>query len=224
MPRSQATLVVMLRSQRYKIQLIHYRTAIKGWLIRLQYWWLTVEKERLIPWSILGLIPLLLAVAIWQAIDFQRTSVENGPSSNETQHTGVRTQQHSRELHCLALNVYHEARGEPRAGQFAVAEVTMNRVASKRFPNTVCDVVHEKRWDRIRKRYVGAFSWTELESVSTSDSKAWERAMEVAERVYHEQEKPRVNGALFYHARHIRPSWARKKTRVARLGRHYFYR
>jgi spore germination cell wall hydrolase CwlJ-like protein len=44
-------------------------------------------------------------------------------------------------LRCLALNIYHEARSEPRAGQIAVASVTLNRVKSKRFPGTVCDVV-----------------------------------------------------------------------------------
>ena len=67
----------MLRSRRYKIRLIDYRTAINGWFVRLQYWWLTLEKERLVPWSILALIPVLLAVAIWQSIELQRKSMEN---------------------------------------------------------------------------------------------------------------------------------------------------
>ena len=43
------------------------------------------------------------------------------------------------------------SRGEPRSGQFAVAEVTMNRVASRYFPSTVCSVVYEKRWDVLRR-------------------------------------------------------------------------
>ena len=47
------------------------------------------------------------------------------------------------ELHCLALNIYHEARGEPELGKFAVANVTMNRVNDARFPKTVCDVVRQ---------------------------------------------------------------------------------
>ncbi|NIO43392.1 MAG: hypothetical protein GTO41_26515, partial [Burkholderiales bacterium] len=59
---------------------------------------------------------------------------------------------HAQELNCLALNVYHEARGEPMAGQYAVAEVTMNRVASRRYPNTVCKVVFQKKWDVLRGR------------------------------------------------------------------------
>src|SRR5262245_60964762 len=64
-------------------------------------------------------------------------------------------------LMCLARNGYFEARGEPVAGQFAVAEVTMNRKASRLFPRTVCEVVYQKNWDPIRKREVAAFSWTE---------------------------------------------------------------
>ena len=61
---------------------------------------------------------------------------------------------------CLAFDVYFEARGEPEAGQYAVAEVTMNRVASGRYPDTVCGVVHQKNWDPLRKRYVSAFPGT----------------------------------------------------------------
>jgi len=129
-----------------------------------------------------------------------------------------------RDLTCLALNVYHEARGEPLDGQLAVAEVTMNRVASSRYPDTVCGVVYEKRWDRLRGRYVGAFSWTELEAFAEPDEKAWHRAREAAEKVYSERHAPSLEGALFYHSKRVRPSWARNKTPVARIGRHVFYR
>jgi hypothetical protein len=68
-------------------------------------------------------------------------------------------------LACLARNIYFEARGEPVAGQFAVAEVTMNRKASRLFPRTVCEVVYQKTWDPIRKREVAAFSWTEFKKM-----------------------------------------------------------
>ena len=57
-----------------------------------------------------------------------------------------------RNLTCLARNVYFEARGEPTAGQYAVAEVTMNRKASGRYSDTVCGVVYQKSWDPLRKR------------------------------------------------------------------------
>lgn len=127
------------------------------------------------------------------------------------------------DLSCLARNIYFEARGEPMAGQYAVAEVTLNRVASSRFPGTVCDVVHETRWDARRKRYVAAFSWTELDSLSRPRGLPWQRATMVAVAAYDNQEASRVPGALFYHAERISPRWSRSKKLVAEIGRHKFY-
>jgi N-acetylmuramoyl-L-alanine amidase len=127
-------------------------------------------------------------------------------------------------LTCLALNVYHEARGEPLAGQYAVAEVTMNRLASSRFPKTICSVVYEKNWDYRRFRYVGAFSWTELERLPPPSGAAWERAWRVAEAVYAGRRAPELNGALYYHATYVQPSWSSQKKRVAEIGNHIFYR
>ena len=128
------------------------------------------------------------------------------------------------DIKCLTLNIFHEARSESTAGQRAVASVTLNRVASKRYPNTICEVVYEKRWDRIRKRYVGAFSWTEFDTPPKLKSKAWFRAWDVAELAYKEKDKVLLNGALFYHAKYIKPSWARKKKPVAKIGQHIFYK
>jgi spore germination cell wall hydrolase CwlJ-like protein len=128
------------------------------------------------------------------------------------------------DLRCLAENVYHEGRGESLAGQQAIAEVTLNRVASPLFPDTVCAVVHEQRWDAARKRYVGAFSWTEIDTLHRPRGRAWERSVAAARAVYDREAEPRVDGALFYHATSIEPSWAKTKVRVARIGNHVFYR
>jgi len=130
----------------------------------------------------------------------------------------------ARDLHCLTQNIYHEARGEPEAGKVAVALVTMNRVSSGRFPGTICEVVFEKRWDAIRRRYVGAFSWTELESTQPLDAKAWQKSRRAAETVYNGRQTFELDGVLFYHARHIKPSWARTMKPVKKIGRHVFYR
>ena len=127
-------------------------------------------------------------------------------------------------LECLARNVYYEARGEPLAGQYAVAEVTMNRAASGSFPDTVCDVVHEKRWDDIRNRYVGAFAWTEFYALPEPAGEAWETARKVAEDVFFRRTPPLLDGATHFHATYIRPSWAKQRRPVARIGGHVFYR
>ncbi|HUF71938.1 MAG TPA: cell wall hydrolase [Gammaproteobacteria bacterium] len=117
------------------------------------------------------------------------------------------------DLKCLAENVYYESRGEPLVGQYAVAEVTMNRVASRAFPNSVCAVVRSR----------GAFSWTYATNLREPYGYEWRRAQAVASSVYDNIEAPLVNGALFYHATHVSPAWAATRTQVALVGRHLFY-
>jgi len=122
---------------------------------------------------------------------------------------------HARSLDCLARNVYYEARGEPTAGQYAVAEVTMNRKASKRYPKTVCEVVYQKE----------AFSWTEMRLREEPDGEAWLRAVQVAEDVYY-QRRPRTlhPNVMYFHATYVQPDWSAEKRRVGRIGKHVFYR
>ena len=139
-------------------------------------------------------------------------------------HQLVKYKNIQKDIKCLALNIFHEARSESKVGQRAVADVTLNRVASKHYPDNVCDVVYEKRWDRIRKRYVGQFSWIEFDQPPKLKSKAWYRAWKIAEEAYQEKDKKLLKGAIFYHAKYIKPSWARKKKPVARIGNHIFYK
>jgi spore germination cell wall hydrolase CwlJ-like protein len=122
---------------------------------------------------------------------------------------------HLRSLECLARNVYYEARGEPLAGQYAVAEVTMNRKASPRYPKTVCEVVYQKE----------AFSWTELGVLEPPVGDSWILAVHVAEDVYYGR-RPRTLQAnvLHFHAAYVRPDWSAERQRVARIGKHLFYR
>jgi spore germination cell wall hydrolase CwlJ-like protein len=122
---------------------------------------------------------------------------------------------HARSVECLARNVYYEARGEPAAGQYAVAEVTMNRRASPRYPKTVCEVVYQK----------SAFSWTDFSVVLPAPGGAeWERAQRIAEAVYYQKRLPTLQGALFYHAAYVQPDWSKERKRVTRIGQHVFYR
>ena len=120
---------------------------------------------------------------------------------------------HARSLECLARNVYYEARGESTAGQYAVAEVTMNRKASPFYPKTVCEVVYQK----------DAFSWTG-EVLQPPAGTAWHRARKVAEDVYYQRRPPAMQGVLHFHATYVRPEWSKERQRVARIGKHVFYR
>jgi spore germination cell wall hydrolase CwlJ-like protein len=128
------------------------------------------------------------------------------------------------DLRCLAENIYFEARSEPLAGQHAVAEVTLNRVRSPRFPDTVCEVVHEAHWDPVRRRRTAAFSWTELKSTHEPRGAAWRRAVDAATAVYDGTHTPVVSNALFYHTTSIHPYWAKEKKSIATIGNHVFYR
>jgi len=130
-----------------------------------------------------------------------------------------------RNLKCLAMNVYHEARSEPESGQYAVAVVTMNRVASTRYPEDVCKVVYQKAWSERNQRYVSAFSWTtDGKENIPYESEAWKKAYQVASDVYYDELPHKVKDALYYHADYVKPRWAKNKIRITKIGRHIFYK
>ncbi len=124
-----------------------------------------------------------------------------------------------REIRCLAMNIYHEARGEPGMGKYAVAQVTLNRVASPNYPNDVCRVVHQ------RAKETAQFSWT-LDDITDipKESKAWLDSIRVAKEVYKQEKTADVGDALYYHADYVKPRWASRKVKVAKIGRHIFYK
>lgn len=136
----------------------------------------------------------------------------------------IGARQQAREIHCLALNIYHEARGEPDPGKLAVATVTLNRVRSAEFPDSICEVVYQRHWIETQGRWVSAFSWT-TESVDLlPEAGVWQRILDVATRSYQGEGDPELGEALFYHATHVRPAWAKARQRIKRIGRHVFYR
>ncbi len=184
------------------------RTVATAWR-NVVFYWHTHEKGGYVVLSVVALVVVTFAMLISFSIE----------GHDRSQVVRARTQA----LNCLTKNVYHEARGEPIDGQYAVAEVTMNRVASKHYPNTVCDVVYQANFDVIRKRNVSAFSWTELNLTAPVNRKTWNRAWRIAEEVFDNRAQPRVEGALFYHANYIRPRWSRRKRHIAKIGRHIFY-
>ena len=195
------------------------RALLENWYYRISFHWHCLDKGAVAFYALLPLPLVFLGVLGY----FLHEDYELWHEGNER--TAVITAAtRDAELKCLAENVYHEARGEPLEGQYAVAEVTMNRVRSTRFPDSVCEVVHEKRWDARRRRGVGAFSWTELESLSRPHGTAWQQARQVAVAVYDGAHTPRMPNALYYHANYIKPSWAKPNRRVATIGSHLFYR
>lgn len=193
----------MSRRPRHQRLSARISSSIFRWARNARLQWRTTDK---FPWIAISLIAIVVTSFGWLL------------------HTVYLNKVDQQNLECLALNVYFEARGEPLAGRYAVAEVTMNRVASPRYPDSVCGVVYEKNWDALRKRYVSAFSWTEFKTRPGPTGEEWDRARRIADEVFHGRSDPKLAGALHYHADYIRPSWARKRTPIARIGNHVFYR
>lgn len=125
------------------------------------------------------------------------------------------------QFQCLREAVYHEARGEDLVGQFAVAEVILNRVDSARYPNTVCGVVHQN----AHRRNACQFSYAcNGRSRALSEPAARAVAGRVAQVMLSGADRPLTLGATHFHATTVRPGWSRRYERTAQFGSHIFYR
>ena len=132
-------------------------------------------------------------------------------------------------LMCMAANIYHEAKNQSMLGQFAVAQVVMNRVEDSRYPDTVCEVVKQGLTYRNGKVVIGKcqFSWycDGKSDEPNRDSKAWSNAIRHASIIMTETINIDVtDGATHYHASYVRPAWAKTKKRTTRIDKHIFYR
>ena len=120
----------------------------------------------------------------------------------------------SEEMQCLAGTVYFESKGESLDGQLAVAKVVLERVASSRFPNTICDVVYQRRqFSFVRRGRMPKIS---------KGRKTWRNAVAIAKIATEGLWESKVEGALFFHATYVSPGW--KLKRIGRIDKHIFYR
>lgn len=124
------------------------------------------------------------------------------------------------EVVCLALNVYHEARGEDLTGQAAVAHVTLNRAADPRYPDTVCEVVTQSNGRACQ------FSWfCNDRSNRAYNSDAFRRALRVTLDVLTGSLDDPTRGATHFVSTRISlPAWARRLRQTATIGGHRFFR
>lgn len=127
---------------------------------------------------------------------------------------------------CLALNLYHEARGEPLIGQIAVAEVVLNRVNSPKFPNTVCDVVKQGQYSGTTPiRHKCQFSWwCDGKSDKPTNESEWEQAVNIASILLDKPHIDIVEGSMYYHTTSVSPYWANHYEKVVTIDNHIFYR
>ncbi len=151
----------------------------------------------------------------------------------------------NRQAHCLALNVYYEARGSNLADMYAVSDVVLNRVRDTRYPNTICDVIYQgpvrESWktkqdpelpDEERQynpvRNMCQFSWyCDGKDDIPDDETGWATAQMVAGSIlFANKHRGITEGATHYHATYVRPNWRndRGMQHIGRIGSHIFYR
>jgi spore germination cell wall hydrolase CwlJ-like protein len=127
----------------------------------------------------------------------------------------------SEQWECLAEALYFEARGETVKGQFAVAEVIMNRVKSKRFPGSLCGVINQG----TGKKYQCQFTYTcDGHKEVIAEPRAFTRVGKIARLVVDGQVPALTDGATHYHTTAVRPRWSKVYTQTTRIGVHLFYR
>ena len=126
-----------------------------------------------------------------------------------------------KQMSCLAEALYFEARGEPITGQLAVGEVILNRVEDSRYPSSICKVINQG----TGRRFACQFTYTcdgKLETVH--ERKAYEMALKLAKILITTHDGKLTKGSTHYHSNYVNPKWSKKFERVAKYGRHIFYR
>ena len=127
-----------------------------------------------------------------------------------------------RERKCLAEAVYFESRSEPEDGQAAVAQVVLNRATSGLYPASICGVVYQNRTHYKACQFSFA---CEGKSLKVNEPEAWRTATRIADAVLEGKTYlSDVGGATHYHAKYVRPGWARRLVKMDVIGHHVFYK
>ena len=120
----------------------------------------------------------------------------------------------SADVDCLTKNIYYEAGIEDSHGKLAVGQVTVNRLKSGYWGNSICKVVYAKK----------QFSWTNLKKLPRPNAELWAESEQVALNIIGGQRIRGLAKSLYYHATYIaNPRWADPDKEVGRIGNHVFY-
>lgn len=123
---------------------------------------------------------------------------------------------------CLALNIYHEARGEPVEAQLAIAQVVANRIAHPRFPDNACNVVKQGgEWPHNRCQFSW---WCDGRSDQVADARTMARIRPLARDVLLGKRRDPTDGAMWYHTKGVLPDWRKEFEQGPTIGDHVFYR
>lgn len=145
----------------------------------------------------------------------------SGQIYNEAQLMSLPRPRSNAQHRCLTEALYFEARGEPIRGQYAVAEVILNRVDHREYPNNICDVVYENAHRHLACQFTYACDGI---PENVTDRAAWDRLSRIARLMMDGAPRSLTSGATHYHADYVNPNWARVYPRTAVIGQHLFYR
>lgn len=170
---------------------------------------------------LLGIAALTMATAMIKVVDHKFAQLREQALARDAGF--VTMADRTRQLECLARNIYYEAGRENFEGKVAVAQVTINRARSNQFPRDICAVVYQRNvaYDRV----ICQFSWYCEGNHRTRviDPDAYTESYRVAKLVLLEGFRlDSLRQAMYYHADYVNPKWNR--VRVAKIGRHIFYK
>ena len=163
---------------------------------------------------------VVVASAVVFACKTKLNNLKETQASLPNEYVSVSTRM--KELDCLTRNIYWEAASEPFEGKVGVAQVTMNRVNSGKFADSICEVVYQK--NVFYEKVVCQFSWycENTHKIKPVYKPLWEESELVAKKVLLENFRlPSLSNALYYHADYVNPNW--KKPKIEKIGRHIFY-
>jgi spore germination cell wall hydrolase CwlJ-like protein len=166
---------------------------------------------------------ICFVVVVMSVVHVTNIKLDSLRTTNEAARQGfVSAADRAKQLDCLTRNIYWESATEPFEGKVAVAQVTLNRVASGRFAPDICGVVYQK--NVVYDRVICQFSWfcdgsSKIRPIYPAH---WKESEEVAKKVLLEGFRlPSITNALYFHADYVNPRWG--KPQVAKFGRHIFY-
>lgn len=128
-----------------------------------------------------------------------------------------------KQVTCLAENIYFEAAHEPHEGKVAVAFVTLNRVRTGNYADTICDVVYQKTKGTCQFSWYCEKKFTDRR-LTIKETSLYNDILELATNIVvnHEKMTDVTYGATYYHADYVNPRW--KLDKVDQIGRHIFYK
>ena len=143
--------------------------------------------------------------------------------------TNAQASEFSSSVHCLAKTMYHEARGQDTVGQVAVADVVMNRVNDKRFPDTICKVIYQAKYDSRGHVLLHQcqFSWyCDGKADVEKNLIVYTKLVRLAFIMLYDKSNriDITDGSIFYHNKSVHPYWAVYQKKTVTIGNHVFYK